>query len=198
MSTSVKKGISILLEGLDGIGKTTQSHFLRNYFDGILLKTPPEIIVPYRNYFVNEKPEYREVYYMLGNIISFKEMKRLTESGTNVIIDRSFLSTLAYIYGKDLSYPIPDTQIEWSHLIEKPDYMFFLRLNNKTRLQRLIDRGDMTEEDIYIRNNPTVSERINLMYERLGCIPIDIEDDWSPERVFEEIIKNVMVPTNIC
>ena len=191
MSTSVKRGISVLLEGLDGIGKTTQSHFLQSYFDGVLLKTPPEVIVPYRNYFVNEKPEYRDAYYMLGNVISSKEMKRLTENGTNVIIDRSFPSTLAYIHGKDLSYPIPDSQIEWPHMIEKPDYMFLLRLNNNTRLRRLVDRGDMTEEDIYIRNNPTVSERINLMYERLGCVPIDIEDDWSPERVFDEIVKHI-------
>lgn len=191
MNTSVKRGISVLLEGLDGVGKTTQFNLLGDRLSASLLKTPPEIINPFRNYFVNEKEEYREAYYMLGNVISSKEMTRLTENGTNVVIDRLYPSTMAYIHGKDLSYNIPESPYQWPDIIDKPDYIFLLKLNNNTRLNRLANRGDMTKEEIYIKNNPLISERINIMYERLGCIPINIEDDWDPNRVIDEICKHI-------
>ena len=50
----------------------------------------------------------------------------------------------------------------------------------------------MNSDEILIKNNPLISDRINLMYERLGCVPIDIHEDWTPYQVVDEIMKHIV------
>ena len=189
----MKRGISVLIEGLDGVGKSTACLKLAEKLNGRIIKTPPESMASGRNYFVNEKPQYREGYYMVGNYISGNEIKEVTESGTNVVIDRFYPSTKAYIHGKDLSFDIESYSEEWPYPILKPDYIFLLRLSNDVRISRLMGRGNMNEEEILIRNNPELSDRINKMFIKIGCIPIDIQEDWSPDRVVDEIMSMINI-----
>ena len=54
---------------------------------------------------------------MLGNAISSQNMKSLTEKGNNVVMDRMFPSTIAYLKGKDLDYIIPIDDFPWPPVV---------------------------------------------------------------------------------
>lgn len=180
--------VAILIEGLDGTGKTTTVKMLSEHFNSKIIKTPPEFISHLRNYCTKLKPNLREVYYNFGNFICSEEIK---ENKKNyIIIDRYYPSTYSYIYGKDLNIST-DIEVKFPIEIEKPDYMFVLIIDEKERLKRLIKRGDMNEEEVLISQNNLISERINTFYLKFGCVPIYINNDDSPNDVLNKILKQI-------
>jgi thymidylate kinase len=185
----MSKGISVLIEGLDGVGKTTIVSLLKHALNGIIIKTPPEIISSARDWFVQQHSEYRDGYYMVGNYISSNQINDHMNRGINVVIDRFFPSTKAYIYGKDLNFNIDTYEEQWPEIILKPTFMFVLRLDNDIRISRMENRGNMTDEEILIKHNPEIVNRINQIYVKLGCIPIDILPEWTPEDVVSHLLK---------
>jgi len=121
-------GTLIVLEGLDGVGKTTTSNalvasinssvsptacgFPSDAGDGekgvhqsaSLLRTPPASLSSFRDTFdrLEDSPLLRRAYYTLGNILTSKRI-RTSDEKSMFVLDRFWSSTYAYQVATDLS-----------------------------------------------------------------------------------------------
>lgn len=93
-----KPGIFIVLEGLDGTGKSTVVQELAIRLNTITMVTPPNSMRAYRSYFDRVGGAQREAYYMIGNFITATEIRSACASGESVVVDRFYSSTRSYIY----------------------------------------------------------------------------------------------------
>jgi hypothetical protein len=69
----VKKGappMSIVLEGLDGVGKSTVAFKLAEILGAKHMVTPPAIMLPAREWFVEQDNHMRKAYYMVRGATS--------------------------------------------------------------------------------------------------------------------------------
>ena len=93
----MKKGKFIVLEGLDGCGKSTIGGILKKEYNAIALNALPEKIKPWLEKVGNTKlPEATFSYFTLCNLLKSQEIENLTRSGKDVILDRYFYTT--YIF----------------------------------------------------------------------------------------------------
>lgn len=188
---------SILIEGLDGTGKTSVVKALVDRIkkgsskDAITMKTPLKSIQGIRDYCVNQNPHMREGYYMTGNYLVSELIKCNISNGNTVVIDRYYPSTEAYIVGKDLSKDVSTFDSKWPEFLLKPDFMFILISSNELRKKRIVDRGDMNAEEKFIFEHPDIPSRINQLYINMGCIPIYIDESLSVEDIVDKIMNFV-------
>jgi thymidylate kinase len=195
------KPLCIVVEGLDGIGKTTTIKHLAEKLSAKIIVTPPDIIKPFRSIYADANFIERKTYYMVGNYIAGEEVKRIlfdSKQPQSVIIDRFYASTIAYLIGKmEIELPpINDKLFEWPEKLYKPDYMFVLTMSESDRIDRLCSRSiehkeQLTKEDIMIRSNPLISERINQIYRNIGCIEIKVNKEDTTEMIINKIISNI-------
>ena len=203
---TVGNPICIVIEGLDGIGKSTVVEYLTNYYDAKLIATPPNIIKPFRSIFANDNnTDIRFTYYMVGNFIAGEEIKQTLNFCHNVVMYRFYASTISYIMGKsDEELPnIADNVYSWPKDLYKPEYMFLLTMDESDRVERLINRSikqnnELSKEDIEIKSNPLISERINQVYRNIGCIEIKVKKTDTPEMICQKIIKYIMYDMAFC
>mmetsp|Transcript_25801 Transcript_25801/g.43049 ORF Transcript_25801/g.43049 Transcript_25801/m.43049 type:complete len:331 (+) Transcript_25801:40-1032(+) len=188
--------ISVVLEGLDGVGKSTVAKQLAEKLQAKLMVTPPPIMQSAREWFVNKQqdPAMRKAYYMVGNFIAGAEMKAEVEDRkTNVVLDRYYTSTLAYIKGKAISEALPpagDTSLDWPSELYKPTYVFVLVLPEAARLRRRQSRveSNETSEEALLREDSRIPERINRMYELLGCHRVDLLESEGVDAVVDKLL----------
>lgn len=193
--------ICIVIEGLDGIGKTTTINYLAEKLSAKIIVTPPDIVKPFRSIYADAEFAERKTYYMVGNYIAGEEVKKTLldkEHPQTVVMDRFYASTIAYLIGKtDIELPpINDEMFAWPEKLYKPDYMFVLTMSESDRIDRLcsrsIERGEnLTKEDILIRSNPLISERINQIYRNIGCIEIKVKKEDTTEMIIDKVISNI-------
>jgi thymidylate kinase len=192
---NIKNPISIVIEGLDGIGKSTTVIALSNKLNAKIIQTPPKIMIPYRSFFTNTNDiGLRKTYYKLGNYISGNHIEEAINNGYNVVVDRYYASTIAYILGqstKDLS-EISDELYRWPEGMYKPDYMILLVMDEKDRIERLNNRDtQQTNEEIFLKQNPVLITRINDIYSKLGCIKVKILKDDDTNTIVDKILNEI-------
>ena len=107
----------ILLEGGDGVGKSSCAIEIAKAINGIYYKTPPPIFDSLRQP-IDDTKDYslRFYYYLTGVIYSSKEISELLKT-THVVCDRYLYTTIAY--HEALGVNIPEGLED---LILKPDY----------------------------------------------------------------------------
>lgn len=136
----MKKGKFIVLEGLDGCGKSTIGGILKKEYNAIALNALPEKIKPWLEKVGNTKlPEATFCYFTLCNLLKSQEIENLTKSGKDVILDRYFYTT--YIYHQEIikeSCPsrIKDLYKEFT----QPDLVIFLDVPQEVRKERIKKR----------------------------------------------------------
>ena len=146
----MKKGLFIVIEGLDGAGKTTQARllverFLKNSRDAVYLKEPTngpwgmkirEIAEQGRDHVTPEEE--------LGFFIKDREEDSrqniipALESGKAVIMDRYIFSNAAYQGALGLN---PEMIFDKNRGFPSPDIVFFLEIPPEEGLKRVNKRG---------------------------------------------------------
>lgn len=177
---------SVLIEGLDGTGKSTLVALLAERMGAARIATPARAIAGFRSH-CHASPALREGYYATANFLCSEEMKTLTAAGTHCVIDRYLPSTYSYLYGADVRVPA-DAPVPWPPEIARPDFMFVLLLDNDERVRRVLARGAVTPEEERINQNPELARRINAFYLRAGCTPVPVGVDDSPAALAERVI----------
>ena len=182
--------VSVVLEGLDGVGKTTVAQVLAMRLSASHKSTPPEQMRSYRSWFTTqEDTAMRKAYYMVGNFMAGNDMKTEVDNGRSIVVDRYYASTMSYIHGKtNIDEPVPDssdTIFSWPVELYKPDFMFVLVLPETDRVARRASRVTVAEnaEEKMLRENPRICERINAMYARFGCTVVNITATESVDEV---------------
>ena len=173
------KGIWIVIEGIDGAGKTSAIATIEEVFKQVQLKTknyrePGGTALGER---VRDilKADNIEMLPIAEVLLFYAARVQLLEEcilpnlnqGIHVILDRHELSTYAYqAGGRGLDIEVIQ-QISNSCMPKrKPDLTFFLALDPKVALERVINRGDL---DHYESQPLAFYQRIALSYERFAA-----------------------------
>lgn len=138
----------IVIEGLDGTGKSTTAKTLAEALGGKFLTTPLDK-------FKNVRPELEEIYgdeslarqlfYASTAVCSSNRVvEELAKHGC-VVIDRYWLSTQVYHSWRTGGEHFLLPEVEASIL--KPDLTVYLNISLEVRIKRLGGRSDNTEED---------------------------------------------------
>ena len=188
--------VSIVLEGLDGVGKSTAILGLADKLGARVMHTPPDSMLGFRSHFDDISPENRErrnAYYEVGNFLAGVEMRNAVSEGKSVVMDRYYASTVAYRVGRCGVDPLPpagDIVYELPPSLPRPKFMVVLTLPEAARIARRAARTDVAEtpEEVVLRMKPHIAERINEAYRRLGCIEVALSDADGPDAVVKKIL----------
>lgn len=179
----------VVLEGVDGVGKTTITQLLASQLNAIHLATPQ---APFSNIraAVEElrDPTLRFHFYLTSVIaISLVIERRLATSA--VVCDRYVHSTIAYhkVMGVDLTY------IEWEKLpIIRPTATFLLTASKVVRNGRTSERTAESLHDHAIEKDYAFLDRVNDEFLKMGLTVVDTSNK-EPAEVVQQIMHNLRI-----
>jgi UMP-CMP kinase 2 len=159
----------IVIEGLDGTGKSTLCHKLASSLNGTLLRTPPPCIAHLRSTFDDHPHLIRRAFYSAGNYIAAQEIMEKSVLGP-VVVDRFWHSSAAYAIANDVGCGGPDNLpppghplYGWPSDLLVPDCCVLLVVSPEERLRRMTRRGqDLTPEEKALEENRMFEERLFL------------------------------------
>jgi thymidylate kinase len=144
MSPAPRPGRLIVLEGLDGVGKSTLSRRLAETLGAALESTPGRAIRGAREAFEAELAPCRvarSLAYGATVIAAGARVEAALRSGQDVVMDRYWLSTL--VHAPAQARPALDAMAAF---VRPADHTLYLRLSPQLRAARLFSRG-ATDED---------------------------------------------------
>jgi len=150
----------LVIEGLDGSGKTKVSTSLSEQLDLELKGTPPEIIKHLKEFFDQQGESIRRAYYSFGNYLVANDIS--SHSSTNlkkgVVLDRYWHSTAAYAIAHELTNldkcDITRSDYNWPGDLLKPDMVIFLVVSEEVRRYRHAYRNTTnTKEEQLLATN---------------------------------------------
>ena len=138
----------IVIEGLDGVGKSTISKALAVELGGVRLASPHDkfknvrsgLEVAYKNNVYG-----RQLFYASTVLDISNEIRLRSKQQQCIIVDRYWLSTKVYHDWKCEGDGFDLTEVEDKLLV--PDYTIYLQLSLEERRIRLRERDDITNED---------------------------------------------------
>ena len=138
-------GAFIVLEGLDGVGKSTLARNLARTLGATLMSTPGDEFATLRGDFLHAlRGDQLGKALFYAATVSFQGRNALDKvrHGDNVVMDRYWASTVAYARARgvtaDLDAMVPD--------IAQPSITVLITLDEDQRVTRLTNRGATTED----------------------------------------------------
>ncbi|XP_066138183.1 UMP-CMP kinase 2, mitochondrial-like [Euwallacea fornicatus] len=172
----------IVLEGLDGSGKTSMSQKLAKEWGAQKWLTPPESIRFLRDYF-DRNIELKSAYYSLGNYIAALEVSYQLNKKP-VLLDRFWHSTTAYALAQAVAnepqrLKLPDAEDEiykWPADLLKPQKVIFLNVSEQVRLERHSKRNAnlVTTQEKLLKINKKFRQDIIQAYNNMREPKVDI------------------------
>lgn len=169
----------IVIEGLDGTGKTTATKLLAEKIGGLALSSPPEPFLSIRQQVDTLSLEARFLYYLAGNVAISQQIEDFLQK-THVILDRYLFTTIACFSALGMQ-----THMDYLPLkLLQPDVLFLLHIDDEvTRRKRLREK----KKSLSV-NDLLIEERNDFTHDCLSCLrsynPIEIDTAYySPEEV---------------
>lgn len=196
-----KKNHLIVLEGLDGVGKTTTTQSLAEALKCKAWSSPINQISRETRGLVDatafQTPLQRFDFYLAANLRDSKEFLEPTlQAGESVILDRYSLSTVvgnlaigAMLDDHPSIMADPNVAVD----VVLPSTTILLTLNEQNRQKRVNERAaKLSKPDKLVDQNLQVQERSLILYRSLipyGLLEVDITD-LNIYEVVEKIIDN--------
>lgn len=134
------RGRLIVLEALDGVGKTTAARGLARLLGAALMTTPGSDLRAVRGTIdaaLADPPLAGALFYAASVLAASAAIEQHLASGRHVVCDRYWLSTLAYAAPQGISLELP--QVE--RALVPADVTLLLTLDEAERRRRLSRRG---------------------------------------------------------
>ncbi len=151
----------IVIEGLDGTGKTTLARGLADALGAALLRTPPDDLAHVRAEIdrpLRESAVGAQLFYASTVALVSDRVRALLASGRSVVVDRYWSSTVAYAECRAAHVDLADVVAA----LRPADVTLYLELDEATRRERLASRG-CTDAD---RDSIARLEALSAAYER--------------------------------
>ncbi len=171
----------IVLEGCDGVGKTSCATNLAEEIHAIYYKTPPKVYESLKG-IIESSGDYnsRFYYYLSGMCYAAREIHEILKDN-HVVCDRYIYSTI--VYHRLLGVVIPPN-IE--SLVPVPDFAFCLHARDSVVKQRLRERETFGMFD----NNFEIQHRAFEEYKTFNLSMFDTSDLRTEESVSQ--IKKII------
>ncbi|MEI6528926.1 MAG: AAA family ATPase [Candidatus Falkowbacteria bacterium] len=171
----------IVLEGCDGVGKTSCATNLAEEIRAVYYKTPPKVFESLKGA-VESCGDYnsRFYYYLSGMCYAAHEINEILKN-SHVVCDRYIYSTI--VYHRLLGVTIPS---DVENLVPVPDYGFCLHACDSVVRQRLSERESFGVFD----NNFEIQHRAFEEYKTFNLRLFDTSDLKTEESVFQ--IKKII------
>jgi dTMP kinase len=144
MSTN---GFFTAIESLDGVGKSTLVTNLERTLGAIRMSTPGALLRPHMDTLlapIASDQLARAILYASTVVREGQLACNSAAAGKLVVMDRYWLSTIAYARARGLATDLTDLEAK----IPRPDLTLLLTLDEDERVRRLVGRGDATAADI--------------------------------------------------
>lgn len=170
MSHLSSRPVFVVLEGLDGSGKSTCASALAAKLGAVLMATPAGGLRQHRECLLASFDGCQEAAQHLYQAAVFDascRVRRLLDGGTSVVLDRYFLSTEAYaaFRGSRIRHD------EQCSLLTPADLTVFLHAPLAVRQERILRRGVSTSAD-----RETLTETADALlrreHELRACLPV--------------------------
>jgi len=157
----------IVIEGLDGSGKSTVSQGLAKKLSAELLTTPGSCFKDIRkqlDLIFSNNTKARQLFYMSSVFKVSGEAKELITLGQHVVVDRYWLSTQVYHSWMSDGNHLKFHEVE--HELLKPDLTVYLDLPLDERIKRIQTRNSNTREDIQTLTQKA-DKKLRCLYESM-------------------------------
>ena len=166
----IKKYPFVVVEGIDGVGKTTCAKAVAKKIGGIYYKTPSKKFEKERVEFdLSKNYSSRFLFYLKVVNHASSEISKLILKKP-VVCDRYIYSTIAY--HRALGVKIPSNLIEKS-LILVPNLTIYLWADQKTCSQRITERGVYSNSDKELEKDKNLQEKIHKEFETFSLTLIN-------------------------
>lgn len=183
----------IVLEGVDGSGKTTAAHCLADRLGYEYVKTPGDIFAAVRPLFEDKAHVTGRLYFYLGTVLyASEDIKKKLAAGKGVICDRYIYTTICYqrAMGAQVS---KELEKEIISELRMPDMTLFLYADKEARHQRLGMRQEASlgyRGDQWLEQNDQFQEKLVKLFRRYPMKTVDTSK-LNPEQVCETLLKLV-------
>lgn len=186
----------IVIEGLDATGKSTMSVNLAKYLNANIMTTPPASVKHIRKEFDVYSELCRRSFFAYSNYLAAEEIRELLKEKM-VVLDRYWHSTTAYSIAKDAGdgidkhLPPPgDDLYKWPEDLLKPSAIIFLKTKEGERDRRMMERDEVSAEEMQLKESSLFRNRILEVYRRIGFGDRWIEVDTGGTRE-ESLMKAI-------
>lgn len=148
--TARRPPLFIVVEGLDGAGKSTAARALAAELAAVELKTPGAELAPLRGEILRSlarSPLATTLFYAAAVAAASQEVTEHRAAGSHVVMDRYLLSTCAYGQVIRSSQCPPGLLDELARCLVPADLTVYLYASRECRRERILARGHMVEED---------------------------------------------------
>lgn len=185
----------IVVEGLDGSGKTTVTKELSKKLYGVRMSTPDPQFLSLRPFFDKQPNNIRRAYYSLTNYSAALEIKKQLKARP-VVLDRFWHSTAAYALAAQIEEVagLPERGnplYTWPEdLLPHPDIVFFLKVSEAKRLERHSRRNTSTLEEDRLAKEAKFRDVLHEAYRRMSNPKItEVNADHFPKQIVKEMMQ---------
>lgn len=178
----------IVLEGVDGVGKSTVTRLVSEILDFVAYATPPkEYMERRREIDLNGSPQQKFKFFRDGVIVAATEIRQLLSTGKSVICDRYWMTT--YVYHKVIGVQVSED--DFAYLLQ-PDLTVLLTVSPEYQLQRLIERGMSINDTQMVPRNMELKQQYDELFSKELFINKSVStDNRSAEQVAEQVVRAI-------
>lgn len=193
VSSSPRRFPIIVIEGLDGVGKTTVVNSLIERLNGVLVRTPNPSLEGLRSLFRTQAEPISRAFYCGANYLAAPTMVSLAQEKP-VVVDRWWCSTCAMSLASSCALPerLPprgDAVYQWPSDLPRFEVGALLHVDEFTRRQRMKKRNDEHAEEALLAASESLRAAAMEAYQRFGLL--DLVEVPNYRHAVNDILKLV-------
>ena len=187
-------GRFIVIEGLDGIGKSTTIGRLCERLNAQTASSPTPLMNTIRERFHDAEPDLRNQYYELCNAEFSDAVERMLEGG-DVVCDRFVASTASFkLANRNCLWQEFQESLnnwKWPSTCRHPDIIIHLLLQEDERTRRILSRGEpLDKQEARLLEDLSFRIRTLSVFNELCDVTIDITG-LSTDQIVEKILLEI-------